>query len=422
LQQSDYVLFSTVSAALSFAAALYIRRWRTAPAATSLFLMLLSTSIWSGGYAMELASADEEMKHFWLKIQYLGISFLPAWGILFSFQYTGKSKLLSAPAMAAVFLIPAATLILNWTNEWHGLFYREVTVNDSGGVAVLALTKGEWYWVHIAYVYGAYLLMASLLLQMFWRKGRLYRIRAFIIVLALLPPVVLNVLYLTRWTPLPDLDLAPFAFTATGVLIIYGLYRYQLFDVVPVARNVLIEYMSEGVIVLDTADRVIDINPAARDLVRTEPSSAMGKNIRTLLPAWKDVVSNALSWPEQTIQFKTLSKEGTARHMDLRIIPLTDKEGIERGKLLTLRDITFQKRQEREREELIRKLRHALSRVKMLSGLLPICANCKKIRDDRGYWHQVEVYIRENSEAKFSHGICPKCAEKHYPDMDLYGD
>ena len=68
------------------------------------------------------------------------------------------------------------------------------------------------------------------------------------------------------------------------------------------------------------------------------------------------------------------------------------------------------------------KLEIALSKVKKLSGLLPICCICKKIRDDKGYWNQIEAYIRDHSEAEFSHGICQECAKKHYPDRDIYGD
>lgn len=67
-------------------------------------------------------------------------------------------------------------------------------------------------------------------------------------------------------------------------------------------------------------------------------------------------------------------------------------------------------------------LQNALSDVKKLSGLLPICSHCKKIRDDSGYWNQIESYIDERSEAKFSHSICPECAEKYYPDLDIYDD
>jgi hypothetical protein len=76
-----------------------------------------------------------------------------------------------------------------------------------------------------------------------------------------------------------------------------------------------------------------------------------------------------------------------------------------------------QKEMEEAREKLIRKLQKALSEVKKLSGLLPICASCKKIRDDKGYWNQIEVYIRDHSEAEFTHGICPECMKKLYPDL-----
>ncbi len=77
---------------------------------------------------------------------------------------------------------------------------------------------------------------------------------------------------------------------------------------------------------------------------------------------------------------------------------------------------------EKQRENTIIDLRKALSQVKKLSGLLPICSHCKKIRDDKGYWNQIESYIHEHSEAQFSHGICQECAKKYYPDFDLYGD
>lgn len=74
------------------------------------------------------------------------------------------------------------------------------------------------------------------------------------------------------------------------------------------------------------------------------------------------------------------------------------------------------KRAEEEQRGLVAKLKEALAKIKTLSGILPICSSCKKIRDDRGYWNQVEAYVRDHSEAEFSHSICPDCARKLYPD------
>jgi hypothetical protein len=77
-------------------------------------------------------------------------------------------------------------------------------------------------------------------------------------------------------------------------------------------------------------------------------------------------------------------------------------------------DISERRRAAEERERMIDELKEALANVKTLRGLIPICASCKKIRDDKGYWSQVEVYVRDRSEAEFSHGICPDCAKKLY--------
>ncbi|MFH1981342.1 MAG: GAF domain-containing protein [Pseudomonadota bacterium] len=85
------------------------------------------------------------------------------------------------------------------------------------------------------------------------------------------------------------------------------------------------------------------------------------------------------------------------------------------------RNTDTRQKAEQDREQLIDELKAALARVKRLSGLLPICAHCKNVRDDQGYWKQIDAYVREHSEAEFSHGICPDCAKKHYPEYDIYG-
>lgn len=75
-----------------------------------------------------------------------------------------------------------------------------------------------------------------------------------------------------------------------------------------------------------------------------------------------------------------------------------------------------------EKDELIGELQKAFNEIKTLRGILPICAYCKQIRDDKGYWNQLEDYIREHSEAEFSHGICKECAKKHFPDVAIFDD
>jgi PAS domain S-box-containing protein len=97
-------------------------------------------------------------------------------------------------------------------------------------------------------------------------------------------------------------------------------------------------------------------------------------------------------------------------------INYTIENGVPVKARIVAHDITERKKAEEEREKLISELKKALSDIKTLNGLLPICASCKKIRDDKGYWNQIELYIQSHSGAEFSHGICPDCAKKLYPE------
>jgi PAS domain S-box-containing protein len=102
---------------------------------------------------------------------------------------------------------------------------------------------------------------------------------------------------------------------------------------------------------------------------------------------------------------------------EVRVLPVRGEgDDVVQGMVMT-QDITARKRAEQEREKLIEELREALASIKTLRGLVPICASCKKIRNDRGYWQQVEEYVHEHSEATFSHGLCGECARKLYPDF-----
>ena len=113
-------------------------------------------------------------------------------------------------------------------------------------------------------------------------------------------------------------------------------------------------------------------------------------------------------------------EDATAKYLDIycnlekKVSERTSELDKANGKLLC--EIEERKRTEVEKEQLIAQLQKAMQEVKVLSGFLPICAACKKIRDDTGYWRQIEEYISKHSNALFSHGICPDCSKKLYPE------
>lgn len=106
--------------------------------------------------------------------------------------------------------------------------------------------------------------------------------------------------------------------------------------------------------------------------------------------------------------------DNNVRHVVVHKATFTKPDGKTGGFIGAILDITQRKKAEKEKEKLITELQEALDKVKLLSGFLPICASCKKVRDDQGYWNQIESYVRDHSEVEFSHSICPECAQKLY--------
>lgn len=123
--------------------------------------------------------------------------------------------------------------------------------------------------------------------------------------------------------------------------------------------------------------------------------------------------------PYEFIENSILNSKGEERVIAWQNTVLKDHTGNIIATLSSGMDITERKQAEAEREKLIKELQEALSKVKILSGLLPICASCKKVRDDKGYWRQIEAYIREHADVEFSHGLCPECMKKLYPEEAL---
>jgi hypothetical protein len=191
----------------------------------------------------------------------------------------------------------------------------------------------------------------------------------------------------------------------------------------------LIRNMNHGFVVLGVIRnekgepidcQYLEANPAFEKI--TGLGDVVGKTVREGLP------SISQDWFNMCGQ---VAETGVPEHFEMFAVTLNrhyDTALYSPGKKLVavvMFDITERKQLENaldiekeESEKLIEKLKVSMENVKALSGLLPICAHCKHIRDDEGYWHQVEVYIRDRTEAEFSHGICPKCMKELYPDVD----
>ena len=181
---------------------------------------------------------------------------------------------------------------------------------------------------------------------------------------------------------------------------------------------VVLKDSNDAVTVHDLHGNITAWNRGAEKMYGYTESVALKMNITQITPPdkktetmeyLKRIASGEIS---ESFETQRITKDGRILDIWLVVTCLKDNSGAVDSIASTGRDITEIKNELRKKE----------TEVKVLRGLLPICASCKQIRDDKGYWHKIEAYIRDHSEAEFSHGICPKCAEKLYPEFNSYKD
>ncbi len=201
--------------------------------------------------------------------------------------------------------------------------------------------------------------------------------------------------------------------------------------------NQIIDFLPDATFMIDISGRVVAWNHAIVEMTKVSAKDMIGRgNYEYAIPFYKQrrpvLIDLALKWKmgyeDKYLSVRRLDggvlfaegynpnlNNGTYLAGSARV--LIDSEGHPMGAIESLRDISEVKKTQAELLTARKKAEEALSKVKLLSGLIPICASCKKIRDDKGFWNQIEIYIDQHSEATFSHGICPECIKKEYPEL-----
>jgi len=354
-QVTPYAVPLVIAAALSATLAGLAWRRRSAPGVTPFVWLTLALAEWSLAYALELSSAGLQVALLLVKVEYVGIVIVPVATAVFALQYTGQRGWLTRRNLALAAIIPLVTLALVWTDDAHHLFYRSVRLDTDDSFPVLDFRYGPWFWVHAAYSYLLLLLSASLLFQALLESPRPYRYQATALLLGVLVPWLANALYISGLSALPRLDLTPFTFTLTGLVFAWGLFRFRLFDIMPVAQLAILEDMGDGVIVLDARDRVVYLNPAAGRAVECTVAEAIGRPAAQVFSRWADLVERYSGVAE--LHTEVILGEGDAqRYYDLRISPLYSYQGEQAGRLVVARNITRQKRAEEALRERNREL------------------------------------------------------------------
>ena len=331
------VLLFLAACLVSTAVVLVAWSRRPDPLRSALMWLLISLALWAGMAAIEAAATTVEAKWFWSKAAYLGTCTTPPLLLVFAIYLCRLQYWLRPGVWILLFALPVVTIILAATNEWHQLVWTGMSP-PSPDTNLSVYHHGLWFWPGLVWPSYAYALAATILIvQRQLRTRHPFRRRSLYLLIGALVPWAANITYVAGASPVDGLDLTPLAFTVSGLLYGAAILRHQLLDLIPVARDTLIERMEEGVVV-DHQGRVVDLNPAACELLATTATAAIGRPLTDLLPG-QPGFENALAGV--TAKGDTLTRDLTIGDRVLQLQATVLQWGQTGcGRLFMLRDIT----------------------------------------------------------------------------------
>lgn len=373
---ATYLLASILTSAVL----IYAIQHRQVKGALYFAFLLVSVTAWAFPQALEYAVTEPAGKILFAKFQYFGISTIGAAWYMFSLSYDRKENWLGKNHLFLL-ILPVLTVIIAFTNEVHGLLWTRITPVSNLPGASLVYSHGPVFWGIFIYDYILLGLGTVTIIRTAINSREIYRWQMIGLISSAIIPWIGNFIYVSGLSPIPELDLTPLGFALGALVIGWSIFFLRLFDLVPIARDQLVENLIDGVIVLDSHNRVADINPKARALLSIPNSGAMGRNIVDFLKPWPEAVERFRDVNE--VQTEIHVGNGEITDIDVRISPLMDAQKHLAGRIITLRDISQQKKLEKMRDSLIQAvindLRNPLTSVvlalemlrKQVTGTLP---------------------------------------------------
>lgn len=359
-------------------------RGRASREFSALLFLMLAVEGWLVCNTLELTAGTEAWTLFWAKVTYVFVAATPVVWLAFMVQYTGADRWLRSPVYWVSALVPCVTVLLVWTNEGHHLIWQQVEFVPVQRFLAIHVAYGPWFWVHTVQSYVLVLAGALLVLHSYLGASPVYRQQSRWLVWGGLIPVLWNMIYVLRVIPGLRKDYTPVALALAGLCFAIGMARDRLFDLRPMARGRVFETMRDAVIVVDAGGRLVDANPAAKDLLsELRPRDAVigvtfeesvGHCIPEVLGVWPALVeyvaratpdsgraapdSVDLVWP----------LEGRKQVFEGRVLTLKKNGERPAGELIVLHDVT-------ERYENEQALRHHLAELMVTNEQLDTFAD-----------------------------------------------
>jgi len=348
-----------------FAAALFILAWPRKRTPGGYFLLghLVALAVWVFGLYFEAVSTTMDTKILWSQICYLGFTAVTPFFFLFVVAYTNQRRVNPFFALS-LFIVPLLTDIAAWTNQWHHLLWMNF---HWGSIQynVLIYDHGIFFFLHLIYIYTLVFFGFIFLFVKILHSQPPFRSQLIIIFIGGLFPLVSGTLYAFNINLVQGLDSSSFGFLLTNIFLTLGFIRYQLLDLVPVARDALIARFQDGMIVLDWKNRIVEVNQNAKALLNIDDTNSIGKDYQELIPWPIDL--QKLSRLSQPSEYWIANKD---IYIDLQVSSLAPQSANPPGYLITFRDINSRKQAELQLQKANENLHNQINEVNHLQELL----------------------------------------------------
>lgn len=294
------------------------------------------------GFVLEMVSEDIGTKIIWDKFQWLTQAIFIVAYLAFTIQYTEHRLRYPKISWAALIAIPILFCTLVATDGAHHLIYINPALRFSSPFPELEYGFGTAIYAYSIYIYGATVYGIALLIRRAFQSYGAHRTQFIIIAVGFLIPILLSIFSLFGVRITPQRDNTPYTFALGNFIVALGLFRYRIFDIIPIAREKVFENINDPVIVLDMQNRIVDINTVALDFLRTNFKQVVGRSSQDVFAKWAEIADLLKNPTEKRTEISVTFEEGILFY-DVNISFIADKNNIPMGYIVVAHDITRQK-------------------------------------------------------------------------------
>jgi len=338
-QFTSELLISLLAAIIAVVLALVSWRWWKTPGVIYFSLLMLSISGWALFSGLEAASLQMAEKILWGKLQYVFIAIISAFWLLLVLQYTHQEHRISPWWVLILMVMPFLSASIALTDNRHHWLWAKIAPSTGVATSSLTYTGGWWFYVSAGYFYFLIIVGAVVLIRKSLLPDKDAGAKALLLLTGVIPPLICNLVYQAQIFPVVSMRLLIMVgLVITGLMYVWGIYYFQALEAASLSRDVIIDKMSEGVIVLDRRDRIHNINSTALKMLGLTEHAAKRKTLNDIISIWPGI-GDSFRIPHD-FETEVRINGDAPRNLSVRTTNLKDKDGNPSGRMLVWRDIT----------------------------------------------------------------------------------